>query len=158
MGQKEELVKIRVEIDDPELGVSGEGLWAKPLGDDLYEVRNSPWHTTEINYMDVVKAVAPDEDSKPNVISVYKRGGHRTIHILFLEVIAKEEKDGILAELNAMGATYEGVDGSLYAVDLKPEIDFDQVADYLETFEEKDWLGVRYATQPQPAGIGESVN
>jgi hypothetical protein len=157
MEQKEELVKIRVEIDDPELGVSGEGLWAKSLG-DLYEVRNSPWHTTEINYMDVVKAVAPDEDSKPNVIEVYKRGGHRTIHILFLEVVDKGKKDGILAELNAMGATYEGADGSLYAVDLKPEINFDEVADYLETFEEKDWLGVRYAAQPQPAGSGESVN
>lgn len=151
----EEFVKIVVDLPEAEDGVGGEGLWSVRVGKDLFEVRNSPWHTTEINYMDIVKAVAPHEDKNPVFVEVYKRGGHRTIQIVFLEI---EGKETILRELNVMGATYEGASGNFYAIDLKPEIDFDHIADYLEELQEKGKLEARYAAQPQPAGTGELVN
>ncbi len=59
MTDESELVKIVVDIPEGDLGVFGEGLWAKPLSDDLYEVQNSPWHSRNINFLDVVKAIAP---------------------------------------------------------------------------------------------------
>src|SRR5262245_59535793 len=125
----EELVKIVVDLYDDTFEISGEGLWAKSLGDDLYELRNSPWHNTVINYMDVVKAVAPSEDKKPVFIEVYKRSGHRTIHIYFFNESTEEQRENVLNALNGLGATYEGANSQLYAIDLEPGIDFNEVAD-----------------------------
>jgi hypothetical protein len=153
--EKEELVKIVVDMYDETFGISGEGLWAKPLGNDLYEVRNSPWHNTEINYLDVVRAVAPSEDMKPVFVDVYKRSGHRTIHVYFDKESTEEERKNVLRALNELGATYEGATTQLYAIDLKPRFDFNVVADTLRQFEDGGILEARYAPQPQPPGVGE---
>jgi hypothetical protein len=42
MGDDVEFVKIVVDLPTGDLGIFGEGLWAKPIGGDLYEVQNSP--------------------------------------------------------------------------------------------------------------------
>lgn len=154
----EELVKIVVDIYDDIFGISGEGLWAKPLGNDLYEVRNSPWHNTVVNYLDVVKAVASDEEKKPVFVEVYRRSGHRTIHIFFLPESTEKERHTVLELMNQLGATYEGATTELYALNLEPEVDFDEVANRLEQFEAEGILEARYASQPQPPGNGEAIN
>jgi hypothetical protein len=154
----EKLTKILVDLYDEIFEISGESLWAKPLGDDLYEVRNSPWHNTEINYLDIVKAVAPSEEMKPVFVEVYKRGGHRTIHIYFLKAESEVDRKSVFTYLQKMGITYEKWDGNFYALDLPPQVDFDEVADYLNGFQEKDLLEARFAPQPQPPGTGEAIN
>ncbi len=45
---EEKFVKIVIDLPDAEDGVGGEGVWSVKVGDDLYEVRNSPWHTLEV--------------------------------------------------------------------------------------------------------------
>jgi Domain of unknown function (DUF4265) len=154
---KEDFVKIRVDLPDAEDGVSGEGLWAVKVGQNLYEVRNSPWHTLEINFLDVVKAVARSQEQKPEFVEVVRRGGHRSVHLFFFEE-GLPRKDEVLGHVTKLGATYEGRDGAMYAVDLKPEVDFDAVADYLLECCDKEWMDIRYATQPQPKGSGELQN
>ncbi|HEY0306799.1 MAG TPA: DUF4265 domain-containing protein [Acidobacteriaceae bacterium] len=153
----DDLVKIVIEVSDPDFGVSGESLWARPLGNDLYEIENSPWHTLEINYKDIVRAIAPDDDSKPVFVEVVRRGGHRSIHIYFLED-GLIQSDDILKGVNTLGATWEGMDKRLYAVDLAPTVEFDTIADYLEEFQKKNLIELRYAAQPQAAGSGELIN
>ena len=157
MDSEEKYVKIVVDLPDAEDGVGGEGLWAVKVGDDLYEVHNSPWHTLEINYMDIVKAVAPDEDKKPQFVEVVKRGGHRAIHVSFFEK-GLPCKDDVLSHINKLGATYEGSHETLFAIDLEPEVNFDDVANYLHKCCDKGWLDIRYAPQPQPKGTGELPN
>ena len=157
MAEEAEFVKIVIDLPDAEDGVGGEGIWAKPLGDELYEVYNSPWHSTDINFHDVVRAIAPAEDKKPVVTEIVRRGGHRSIHVVFFEE-GVPKKDEVLAAVNALGATYENANGRLYALDLKPHVNFDVVADYLQECLEKNWLDVRYAAQPQPKGTGDSIN
>ncbi len=66
-------------------------------------------------------------------------------------------KDQVLSQINSLGGTYEG-NGELFAIDLKPAIDFDILADYLLACEEKEWLSVRHAPQPQPKGTAELFN
>lgn len=88
-------------------------------------------------------------------MEVYKRGGHRTIQVIFTQ---EEKKESVLAQLKKMGVTYEGQNKMFYAFDLKPEIDFDEVANYLESNMESAHLEVCYAAQPQPAGTGESIH
>jgi len=140
----EDFVKIVVNIPEGDLGMYGEGLWSKPLGNDLYEVQNSPWHSREINYLDFVKAVAPSQDKNPVFVSIEKRGGHRTIQIIVLDE-GKGRKDEILAKLNNLGATYENADGSLFALDFAPDVSWDPARTYLDDAEAKSWLEYRWS-------------
>jgi len=139
--QEEEFVKIYVDLPEPDFGVTGESLWAVALGDDVYELRNSPWHARNLNWGDWVKALAPDETKKPAFISVVKRGGHRTIHI-FVEK-GMEKKAEILAEINRLGANYENRSNTMYAVDCPPETDMVPLVQYLEKLENEDILEFR---------------
>jgi len=153
----EDFVKIVIDLPDAEDGVGGEGVWSVRVGEDLYEVRNSPWHTTNINFLDVVRAIAPDETKNPVVTEVVHRGGHRTIHIVFLNE-GQAEKEAVLGRLKEMGASYENASGTMYAIDLKPEVDFDVMADYLSQCEDRNLLSFRHAPQPQPKGTGDVIN
>jgi hypothetical protein len=154
---EEKFVKILIDLPDADDGVGGEGIWSVQIGKDLYEVRNSPWHSTEINYLDVVRARSPTEDKNPVITEVVHRRGHRTIHVVFLEEGAGE-REHVIAHLKELDTTYEGANSTLYALDLKPEVDFDAVADYLMACEEKGWLEHRFADQPQSKGTGDRVN
>jgi hypothetical protein len=139
--QEEAFVKIVVDIPEPDLGVSGESLWAVALGDDVYELRNSPWHARNLNWGDWVKAVAPDDTKKPVFVSVVKRSGHRTIHIFVEKEL--ERKVEILAEINRLGASYENNDSKMYAVDCPPEMDLVPLVMYLEKLENEKVLEFR---------------
>jgi Domain of unknown function (DUF4265) len=139
--REQELVKIVVNFPEPDLGVTGEGLWAAPLGNDVYELRNSPWHARNLNWGDWVKAIAPDETKKPVFVSVVKRSGHRTIHVFFEPEL--EQKPQILAEINKLGAAYENSNGKMYAVDCPPEVDIVPLVEYLKGLEGNEILEFR---------------
>lgn len=36
-----DLVKVHFDLPEPDMGISGESLWAAPVGPNLYELRNS---------------------------------------------------------------------------------------------------------------------
>jgi hypothetical protein len=154
---EEEFVKVVIDLPDAEDGVGGEGVWSVKVGEDRYEIRNSPWHTLEINFMDVVRAIAPAENKNPVVQEVVRRGGHRAIQIVFCDE-GMEKKDVVFARVEELGASYENADGKLYAIDLPPQVDFDSVADYFEECQEMGWLEQRYAAQPQAMGTEDLVN
>ena len=48
--ESKDFVKVIFDVQDDTFGVGGEGVWAKPLGNDLHEIRNTPWHTCDINW------------------------------------------------------------------------------------------------------------
>jgi hypothetical protein len=128
--ETEEFVRVVVDIPDPDMGVSGERLWAVPITDDVYEIRSSPWHARNINWGDWVRAVSPSADQWPRFVSIVKRSGHRTIRIYFFKEF-QERREEILKEINSMGAFYEGADDHLYAVDCAPEVTFGPIVKYL---------------------------
>jgi hypothetical protein len=112
---KDNLVKVHFELQEPELGVSGESLWAAPVGPNLYELRNSPWHVRAVNWLDIVEAVPEAEDQLPEFVRVRKRSGHRTIHVYILND-GQSRNDEILQRCNELGCTYEGMDKRMYAL------------------------------------------
>ena len=156
MGMEEKFVKIVIDLPDAPLGVGGEGVWSVQVGDDLYEVRNTPWYAEDINFLDIVRAISPAENMKPVVKEIVHRGGHRTIRIIFFDEGAAE-KQSVLEKTKQLGANYENCNNTMYALDLKPEVNFDAVADYLADCESKGWLGYSHAPQPQPMGTGDKV-
>lgn len=151
----EGLVKIHLSFYDDIFEVGGESVWAKPLGNDLYEIRNTPWSTCEVNWGDIVKAVAEANDKKPEFQEVVSASGHRTLHIFFFEQCPTEEKSRILAELKTWRASCENADGRLYAVNIEPGGDFESLCDYLDSFVIDEKFEYRAVVSQPESGDGQ---
>lgn len=78
----ESLTKLYIDLPN-HWAVGVESVWAQPLGDDLYEIRNVPFYAYGLNYSDIVRARSEDPDLKPEVIEVIKENGHSTIRVYF---------------------------------------------------------------------------
>ena len=131
MDDESELVKVHFDLPEPDMGISGESLWAAPVGANLCELRNSPWHARNVNWLDVVEAVPRNEDEWPEFVKVHKRSGHRTIHIVVRDA-GMSRKQEILDNCTRLGSTYENMDDVVYALDFAPGIDTDPTIEYLE--------------------------
>lgn len=135
MSDEDNLVKVHFELRELEMGVGGESLWAAPVGPNLYELRNSPWHVRTVNWLDVVEALPEEEDELPEFVRVHRRSGHRTMHVYMLND-EQTRKDEILQRCNELGCTWEGMDSRIYALDFPPEVDIDPAIEYLESLQE----------------------
>lgn len=138
----DELVKVHFELAEPDMGVAGESLWAAPLGDDLYELRNSPWHARTVNWLDVVMARPETEEEWPEFVRVHKRSGHRTIHLFILNA-GQRRTEEFLQCCNELGATYENMDDRMYALDFPPGIDIAPAIDYVTSLQQQGVAGWR---------------
>ena len=139
MEDANDLVKVHFDLPEPAMGVSGESLWA--VGPNLYELRNSPWHVRNVNWLDIVEAIPRNEDEWPEFVRVHKRSGHRTIHIVILNAGAVRKQE-VLDNCNRHGSTYEGMDDRLYALDFPPGVEVNPAIAYLEDLKAQgiaDW-------------------
>jgi len=139
----DDLVKVHMQVSDDTFEIGGESVWAKPLGNDLYEIRNTPWHTCDVNWGDIVRAVSENEDQWAEFIEVVRPSGHRTLHIFFFKELDEQDKARVLGRLKDWKASYENCDGSLYAVDVEPNGDFDGLCDYLDGLGKSERLDYR---------------
>jgi hypothetical protein len=137
MDDENGLVKVHFDLPEPDMGMSGESLWAAPVGVNLYELRNSPWHARNVNWLDVVEAIPRNEHEWPEFVRVYKRGGHRTIHIFILDA-GTNRKQEVLDNCSRLGSTYEQMDDRFYALDFPPEVDTNPAIEYLEDLKARD--------------------
>jgi hypothetical protein len=128
--REEQLVKIHLELPNHK-GSGGESLWAKPLGNSLYELRNSPWFAYNLHFRDVVLAMADSPDKKPEIIKVVQRSGHKTLRVWFVPEFPADKRMDLLASLNHWKAYYENADGQLFAVDVEPDGDYQAVCNQL---------------------------
>lgn len=134
MSDQKELIKLHVDLPNHWLW-KGESMWARPLGEDLYEVENSPFCAYGLNYKDVVLAKSVNPALKPTILSVARPGGHRTLRFKFRNALDRRERDRILGELNQLDATYEGYEYRLFALDIPPGKNYQAVCDALMGWE-----------------------
>jgi hypothetical protein len=135
----ENLTKICVNLEDAG-PFETESLWAKPLGNDLYEVRNSPWFAFDLHFYDVVRAVAEQPGEKPKITEVVSRSRHKTLRVLFDPKIPEAERVALLNFLHRWRAFHENADGRLYAVDVEPDGDYSAVCDQLWAWQQEGKL------------------
>jgi hypothetical protein len=112
MGDVSDLVKVFVDLPN-HWNTKGESMWARPLGNDLYELHNSPFSAYDLNYLDVVVAISAEPQLKPQIRRVERRSGHQTLRLIFKAETDRLQRDEILSKLNDLGATYENADSSL---------------------------------------------
>jgi Domain of unknown function (DUF4265) len=137
----EELEKILIELPpDHWSGTGGERVWAKPLGNDRYEIRNTPWYAYDMNWGDIVVCDGLSPAGLPIVAKLISTSGHQTLRVWFDESVTPTGRDAILDQLNQLGAWYENADDELYALDLEPGVDAVPILDYLAVAEERATL------------------
>ena len=130
----DDLVKVLIDLPD-HWAVSGESMWARALGQNLYRLENIPCYAYGVNFGDVVRAVAPDSDSKPIVQAVVERSGNQTLRVYFPEGEV-EDHIPLLESLRPFGVAFEGADGGLVGLDIAAGADYGAVYDRLMEYEE----------------------
>ncbi len=135
-----DLVKVLFHPNDDHYATP-ETLWAKPLGDDTYQLRNTPFYFYGASFEDVVRA-APAADGMLEFQEVVERSGSSTYRIMVRERVEQEQFDSFWRPLGELGCSLERAKGRFYAVDAPPGVDLDQVAALLARGEEDqvwDW-------------------
>ncbi len=133
------LTKVHIDLPN-HWATGGESLWALPLGDDLYEIRNSPFYAYGINWGDVVRAHSDDPELKPEVREVVAPSGNRTLRVFFNRTLTQEEQDSVLSSLEYLDLSWERADDYYVAIDIHPQSNYQTVCDKLWELEQKGTL------------------
>ncbi len=105
-----------------------EHLWARPIGDSLFEIDNTPFFARGVSFRDVVFA---ERQGRLNVFrEVVRRSGHRTLRaILFDQTLTSELRE----QLRMVGCETElsHIPG-LIAIDVPPSVELSCVRELLD--------------------------
>ena len=111
-----------------------ETLWVISLGNNLYQLDNSPWFAYGVSWQDVIEAIATKENELPVFRRVVKKSGNRTLRLLLDPPAGESEKSqGILNKLIELGCSYEGANPKYIAINIPPPIDYWSICDFLTT-------------------------
>lgn len=124
------LVKVTFDLDPNEWhGSATESLWAEPLGNCFYRIRNVPFFVRGVSHEDVV--VGRSEGLTIKSQHVEARGGHSTYRVRLLQGGTHcEQFARYWSPIKAQGCTYE--EGRVVAVDVPPAADIYAVYSSLE--------------------------
>ena len=133
------LTKVHVDLPN-HWAVGGESMWAQPIGGDMYELRNVPFHAYDLNFLDVVEAVAPHPRLKPSVRRVVRRSGHHTLRVIFFDATPEVHRIPLLESLSDLHASFEGANKKLFAIDIASNDNFEEVCRRLGAWERQGLL------------------
>ena len=138
------LVKLFVELEPTDWhDYRTESLWAKPMGGDLYEIRNVPFYAMGLSYEDVVRAALVGGDLLFKAVE--RRSGHSSYRCLTMTDIADEQWLPYWKPLEDLGCTYERGTARLFAVDVPARVDVRRAYELLEAGEKAGVWGFQEA-------------
>lgn len=127
----EGLVKVVFDVPEKDGSVlKTESLWAEPVGEDRYRLRNVPFLVFGFSEQDVI--TAKEDNGALAVTGVAARGGHSTYRLVLPEDTNEETflKDWV--RLRELGCTYERATRRFVAIDVPPHADIHAVYQALE--------------------------
>ena len=136
---EENLTKIHIDLPN-HWAVGGESLWALPFGDDLFELRNTPFHAYGLNWGDIVRARSDDPELKPEVREIVASSGNKTLRVVLNKALCQEAQQAILSSLQHLDISWERADDYYVAIDVHPESDYQAVCDKLMELEREGAL------------------
>lgn len=119
-------VKIRFVLDQEEDGwppAGSEGIWAVPLGGNLYRVDNTPWFVRGVAAEDTIEADV-DEHDRLEFVQVRERGGHNAVRVIpRVDGLLGGSLQLVLEQFAPHGVTGEGMSSpvSMVALDIGPD-------------------------------------
>jgi Domain of unknown function (DUF4265) len=117
--QEGDLVKVTVDLKGDVYGV--ETLWAAPLGNGRYQLRNVPFLAYGFSEDDVVNQA--DNGGRLMVVGVAQRSGHSTYRVFLPQSTDEAAFASLWKPLADLGCTYERANTRLIAIDVPPETD-----------------------------------
>jgi len=138
MTEDEKLTKVYVDLPN-HWATGGESIWACDLGGDIYEIRNVPFHAYDLNFGDLVEAVAESPNVKPAVQRVVRRSGNCTMRVFFNEGTSHGRRLELLETLKPLRVSYEGATERLFALDIEPAADIAAIRAALSVWEHEGW-------------------
>ena len=135
---KEGLVKIFFKLEANEWhGLQTESLWAEPvartIAGDIFRIKNSPFFTREVSFLDTVRAVVGDHIRGLDFAGLIEPSGHSTYRLIVPN--GRSDFDGSWSRLERIGCSYESgsiKQGTLYSVDVPDTTDIYEVYQILE--------------------------
>jgi Domain of unknown function (DUF4265) len=129
-GEPTAKVLFRVPNDDGTADV--ETLWAVPLGDDKYQLDNSPFYAYSVSWRDIVYAPIDSDEGRATFRHVEAKSGNRTVRVALEEPAERgNESQRLLDGLLSLGCTYEGANRRLISVNVPANVELSRVRDYL---------------------------
>ena len=125
-----ELTKVHVDLPN-HWWHKEEALWARPLGDDAYEIDDIPCCAYGLNCGDVVLATQDAPDLQPEVRSVLRRSGNQTLRASFCDQLSSEEQQRVIAALESMGTEIERATAQFVCINVPRASSLQAVRDYL---------------------------
>lgn len=133
---KQGLVKVTIDLGNDVYAV--ESLWAEPLGNRLYRLRNVPILAYGYSEDDVVNAT--EIDGSLVVGGIADRSGHSTYRIFLPQPTDDLAFASLWEALGRLGCTYERANSRVIGIDVPPEADVYAVYAVLEEGEQaKRW-------------------
>ncbi len=124
--------KVLFRVPDGEGDANVETLWATPLGEDRYQLDNSPFYAYDVSWQDTVFAPVSHEEGRPTFEFTVVKSGNRTVRVIVDPPVSPgNASDDVLQGLVALGCSYEGANARYMAVNIPAEIDLQAVCDYL---------------------------
>ena len=124
-------VKITLPLAD-ESGPAAENVWADPVTETTFRVRNVPTHAYDLSNEDTIEAHEAD-DGRLTFDRVVERGGHSTYRLIPASGLDKSAFNERWAALADEGCSYESTTGEhRYAIDVPPHADIHAVYGLLE--------------------------
>lgn len=131
MSAPSDLTKIVVDLPN-HWATGGESMWARELGNGLFEIRNIPFYAYGLNLLDVVRAIEPSPQDTPIVRELARVSGHRTLRVFFNGTTREAEHIDLLRQLDGYRASFERAHPGHYAIDVAPDGDYAAVRERLE--------------------------
>ena len=124
--------KVLFRVPDEDGTANGETLWATNLGEDKYQIDNSPFYAFGVSWLDVVFAPFDKNEGFPTFQKMVSKSGHRTLRVVFDPPVEKGNKsDELLQGLVSRGCTCEGANPNYMAIDVPPDVDLEPIRNLL---------------------------
>jgi hypothetical protein len=134
----EGLVKIAVPIAKED-HLEAETVWAEPLDDGLYRIRNLLWFAEDLHADDIVRCEErPGE--LPRAIEIVERSGHDTLRLIFTGAASDELRAEVLARLHSTLGNYERASEDGWSFDVNPGTDLTGALEYLGDLQQRGLL------------------
>lgn len=131
MSNHPDMSKVLFRITDDDGSADVETLWATPLGEDRYQLDNSPFYAYAVSWKDIIYAPYDPDEQLPAFERVISKSGHKTIRIIF-ESPATEGSESLdlLQQLASLGCSYEGANKLYICIDIPPEVELEKVRQF----------------------------
>ena len=140
-------VVVKLEKDEDDYPpVDYEGLWARPLGEGLFQIDNVPFFATGIAYGDIVSAMPEQQELRFQ--EVVRPSGHSTLRLIIYD---EKEVPSVKALLEQLGCAIEQshIPG-LISVDVPPAVSLAMVRQLLDEGEAQERWGYEEACLASP--------